>query len=34
MEVAAEFRESPELAIGRIMAREVLGCTKKTPCVI
>jgi hypothetical protein len=25
-----ELRESPELAVGRIMARKELGCAKKT----
>jgi hypothetical protein len=29
-----ELRESPELAVGRIMARKELGCAKKTSCVI
>jgi hypothetical protein len=25
-----ELKESPELAVGRIMARKELGCAKKT----
>jgi hypothetical protein len=29
-----ELRESPELAVGRIMARKVLSCTKKTSCMM
>jgi hypothetical protein len=29
-----ELRESPELAVGRIMARKELGCAKKTSYVI
>jgi hypothetical protein len=28
-----DLRESPELAVGRIMARNELGCTKMTSCV-
>jgi hypothetical protein len=29
-QVEVELRESPELAVGRIMARKELGCEKKT----
>jgi hypothetical protein len=29
-----ELRESPEMAGGRIMARNELGCAKETSCVI
>jgi hypothetical protein len=29
-----ELRESPELAVGRMMARKELGGAKKTSCVI
>jgi hypothetical protein len=28
-----ELRESPELAVGRIMARNELGVAKKTSCM-
>jgi hypothetical protein len=29
MRLGIEVRESPELAIGRIMGRKALGCAKK-----
>jgi hypothetical protein len=33
-QVELELRESPELAVGRIIARKQLGCAKKTSCVL
>jgi hypothetical protein len=29
-----DFRESPQLAVGSIIARKELDCAKKTSCVI
>jgi hypothetical protein len=34
MQLELELRESPELAVGRIMGRKELGSTKKTSYVI
>jgi hypothetical protein len=33
-QLEVELSRAPELAVGRIMARNGLGCVKKTPLVI